>query len=127
MISKRFLAIIVRCSISLAPLLPLSLLFPLPPPHCALVDIFEVNAFLAKAENVGKVDVVEVFGGESGVGRLCVRCRLERGANFDLVIGFHLTREDHQAEVVRYIRTYKPLGIVLGTPLNCDRPLVSYQ
>ena len=63
------------------------------------------------------MDVVEVFGGESGVGKLCIRRRLIRGGEiFDLVAEFDLTRKDHQEEVVRYFDTHKPLVAVLGPP-----------
>ena len=43
------------------------------------VPLEELNTYLAKAENKGIVDVVEIFGGESGVGKLCLRRRLRRG------------------------------------------------
>ena len=60
------------------------------------------------------MDVVEVFGGESGIGKPCIRRRLVRGENFDLVTGFDLTKAKHQEEVVRYFNTHKPLVAVLG-------------
>ena len=69
-----------------------------------------------KPEVSGVVDVVEMFGGESGVGKLCLRRRLKRGANFDLVTGFDLTDQTSQEEVMRYIRKHKPLMVILAPP-----------
>ena len=73
--------------------------------------------YLAQPENKGHVDVVEIFGGESGVGKLCIRRRLVRGENFDLVTGFDLTDKKQQEEVVKYFNTFKPLVALLGPPM----------
>ena len=86
------------------------------PPGSTHVPIEELNSYLVKPEVSGTVDIVEIFGGESGVGKLCLRRRLRRGVNFDLVIGFDLTKESHQKEVERYIADHKPLVVVLGPP-----------
>ena len=45
---------------------------------------------------------MELFGGESGVGKSGVRRRLSRGANLDLVTGFEFIAEQHQTEVVTH-------------------------
>ena len=72
---------------------------------------------MAKPENVGiGIDVAELFGGEGGVGKLCIRRRLRRGRNFDLVIGFDLVNEEQQEQVLSYFRKHKPLVVVLGPP-----------
>ena len=49
------------------------------PPGSTYVPLEQLNTYLAKAEHEGIVDVVEIFGGESGVGKLCLRRRLRRG------------------------------------------------
>ena len=59
---------------------------------------------------------MEIFGGESGVGKLCLRRRLKRGQSFDLVLGFYLTKESHQKEVIRHVIGHRPLVVVLGPP-----------
>ena len=86
------------------------------PPKSRVICIEDLDTYLAQPELKGCVDVVEVFGGESGFGKLCIRRRLVRGENFDLVIGFDLTKTKHQEEVVRYFDTHKPLVAVLGPP-----------
>ena len=62
------------------------------------------------------VDVVELFGGEGGVGKLCIRRRLRRGGNFDLVTCYDLTKESDQAHIIKYITTHEPLVVVMGPP-----------
>ena len=64
----------------------------------------------------GNVDVVAVFGGESGVGTFFARRRFRRGENVDLVIGLDLTKESKQREVIRYIVENEPLVVILGPP-----------
>ena len=49
------------------------------PPGSTYVPLEQRNTYLAKPEHNGTVDVVEIFGGESGVGKLCLRRRLRRG------------------------------------------------
>ena len=58
---------------------------------------------------------MELFGG-SGVGKLCPRRRLKRGAEFDLVAGFDLTTYENQRVVIKHVEIYKPLVIVVGPP-----------
>ena len=86
------------------------------PPRCVQVPMKELNAYLLRPANVGSIGVVEVFGGEGGVGKFCARRRSRRGANVDLVTGFDLTKRSHQDEVVKYLEIRKPLVVIFGFP-----------
>ena len=55
------------------------------PPGSAHMHTLDSCKYLSRPDKVGAVDVVELVGGESGVGKLCVRRRLTRGADFDIV------------------------------------------
>ena len=83
------------------------------PPRSHVIEIEGLMTYLAQPHLQGSVDVVEIFGGESGVGKLCIRRRLRRGDNVDLVAGFDLTQEGNQMIVEQYIKEYRPLVIVL--------------
>ena len=72
------------------------------PPNLEYVSLGTFNVCVAQFAMFGSIDVVEVFGGESGVGTCCARRRLRRGEKFDLVIGFDLTKEFHQSGVSKY-------------------------
>lgn len=80
------------------------------------VAVEEVNTYLTHPDRVGYVDVVAMFGGESGVGRLCIRRRLKRGGNFALVSGFDLTKSSDRKHVVDDSNAQKPLMAILGPP-----------
>lgn len=86
----------------------------LSPPGCAHVPIDEFVGYLSKPEMVGRVDVMELFGGEGDVGKFCARRRLKRGANFDVVAGCDLTKPDHQRELLRYVEIHGPFVILMG-------------
>ena len=86
------------------------------PSGSAHVPIHRFVAYLSLPEFVGTVDVMEFFGGGGGAGKFCVRRRLTREANFDLVTGFDFTKEGHQREVLRYMSAHKPLGIIIRGP-----------
>ena len=49
------------------------------PPKSRAIHIEDFNVYLVQPHLGGCVDVVEVFGRESGVGKLCIRRRLVRG------------------------------------------------
>lgn len=84
------------------------------PPSSVQVDIEHLCTFLAKPEyESSMVDVVELFGGESGVGKPCVRRRLSRGEMFDIVTGFDLSKEAHQKEVIVYVKACKPSVVIM--------------
>ena len=64
------------------------------------MHISEFVAHLSRPELPGTVDVMELFGGDGGVGKLCSRRRPRRGENVDLVIGYDLTNEEHASNVM---------------------------
>ena len=80
------------------------------------IPIIELCIYLSRSDMAGTVDVMELFGGESGVGRLCVRRRLVGGVSFDIVAGFDLTKKEHQEDVLKCVIDFKPLVIVMGLP-----------
>ena len=84
------------------------------PPDSVVIAPDDLFAFLAQPGNEGLVDVCEISGGESGVGKLCIRRRLRLGGNVDIVTGFDLTRREHQDIVLKYIGCYVPLVIASG-------------
>ena len=87
------------------------------PPKSTVIDVDDLLVFLATLENAGgAIDVVEIFGGEGGVGKLCVRRRLRRGRNFDLVIGFDFIDQKHRQTVFTYLKIHRPLVALLGPP-----------
>ena len=73
------------------------------------------------------MDVVELFSGGVGVGKFCVRRRLRRGANFDLVAGFDLIKVEDQKAVATCIRIYKPPSSDHGSAALRLRTLESFQ
>lgn len=87
-----------------------------PPPRSAQVQIESSVAELPKFGYVGSVDVVEICDGERGVGKLCVRRRLKRGAKFDLVTGVDLGGKSFQDEAIRHLEANKPSVIILAAP-----------
>ena len=48
------------------------------------------------------------------MGKFCVRVRLTRGANFDIVIGYDLTKEEHQRDVIGHISVHRPFVVIMG-------------
>lgn len=46
------------------------------PPKSNVVHIVEISGYLAQSEYAGSLDVVEIFGGEPGVGTCCDRRRI---------------------------------------------------
>ena len=90
------------------------------PPGNKVVSMEDLATDLAQPDKPGSVRAMELFGGESGVGKRRVRRRFARGENFDLVIGFELTDVKHQQEVVKYINRFRPLVVVMRPPLAQD-------
>ena len=81
-----------------------------------VVHIGDLRSSLAQPEYAGSIGVVEICGGEGGVGKLCVRSRWTRGANFDLVTWFDLIEAKHQNELLKYIEQFQPPAIILRPP-----------
>lgn len=80
------------------------------------VTILHLNTNLARPELKGSLDIMEIFGGEAGTTRICIRKRLRTGKNFDLVTGYDLTDERAQEEVRSYIQKFRPMFIIMGPP-----------
>lgn len=76
----------------------------------------ELSAYLFQLAFAGAVDVLELFGGERGVGKLCARRRFKGGANFDLVIGLDFAKEEHQRAVIEHIEAPQFVVVILGPP-----------
>ena len=71
------------------------------------------------------MDVLELFGGVSGVGTFCVRRRLARGENTDLVTGLDLTKDEHQTEVLIHYGV-QTLDHNDGSAVHRVRSLISF-
>lgn len=89
---------------------------PSGPPNGINIRIFESCAYSSGSALSRSIDVMELFGGESGVSKLCLHRFLVRGVNVDLVIGFEFIKGAHQKEMFRYIMTFKFLIIVMNFP-----------
>lgn len=93
------------------------------PPEGRVVHIEDSGTYLAQPELKSRVDIVEIVGGESGVGRCCIRRRFVRGWNFCLVTGFDLTKRSHHEDVIEYFNIRRPLVASLGPPMYRIRAL----
>ena len=60
--------------------------------------------------------VMEIFGGYGGVSRIAIRRHLRVGRNFDINLGFDLSREGEQQKLLKYISVHRPTCIVMGPP-----------
>ena len=63
------------------------------------LHVDDLDSFLTSDANLGTVDVMEIFGGEGGVGHLAIRRRLKSGGNIDLVTGHDPLPKDVQEAV----------------------------
>jgi len=86
------------------------------PRDANFVECDNLLAFLAIDELQGKLDVMEIFGGASGVTKVSIRRKLKTGKVFDLITGFELTEREDQAILLEYIQVHKPMVIVAGPP-----------
>ena len=59
---------------------------------------------------------MEICGGAGGVTKIGIRRRLKTGHNFDLVTGGDLTKKENVLQLMKYVRTYKPLVVVMAPP-----------
>ena len=62
----------------------------------------------------GDVDMVEICGGEARTSTIAVRRHLRAGPNYDLVTNVDLKDVEHQAAVIHYFRTHRPLVAVMA-------------
>ena len=91
---------------------------------CSLEDFV---AYLSRPALAGTLDLVEIFGGEGGVGKIGVRRRLRTGENFDLQTGFDLTKAADQRLVLKYLNEHKPFVVIFAPPLHVLRLLVPFK
>ena len=61
-------------------------------------------------------DVAELCGGAGGTGTLLVRRGWRRGPNFDIIVGFDLTKPDTRKLFLRYLVVSKPKVLIISTP-----------
>ena len=62
------------------------------------------------------VDYVELFGGNAGTTRIAIRRNLKGGKNFDLTSGVNLHNPDDVRALFDYLRTHRPLVVIMGPP-----------
>jgi len=61
-------------------------------------------------------DVAELCGGAGGTGTLLVRRGWRKGPNFDIIVGFDLTKHDTKDHFLSYLKTSKPTVLIISTP-----------
>ena len=86
------------------------------PKEANFIECHNLFAFLAQPELGGNLDVMEIFGGESGVSKIGIRRKLKTGKVLDLVPGFDPTQVADQKILVEYIYQHQPMVIVAGPP-----------
>ena len=86
------------------------------PPRAARVPINQFVGCLHKIELAGRIDVMEIVGGNAGVGKVAIRRRLRGGGDIDFVTGFDSTKPGDQRHVLAHITEHKPLVIILAPP-----------
>ena len=64
----------------------------------------------------GQHDVCEIFGGDAGTTRVCVKRGLKAGHSFDINIGVDLTKPEEVKHLYQYLERHKPKVIVAGPP-----------
>ena len=70
----------------------------------------------------GQHDLCELFGGEAGTTRVCIRRGLKTGPSFDINIGIDLTNDTEVAHLWKYILRHRPKVIVAGPPCTSFGP-----
>ena len=78
-------------------------------PTSETVPMEEAMTYLSNPRLEGQLDVMEVFGGQGGVPKVCIRRRLRTGDNFDLVSGMDLTKRSHIDDILQHVDAVKPL------------------
>ena len=86
------------------------------PDEAVFVALKELNSYLSRQTCLGDVDVMEICGGAGGVSKIAIRRRLTTGHNFDLVTGGDLTKRENVQSLMEYVRTHKPLVVVMAPP-----------
>ena len=61
-------------------------------------------------------DAAELCGGAGGTGTLLIRRGWRKGPNFDLIVGFDLTKHDTRLHFLRCLETSNPMVLIISTP-----------
>ena len=70
----------------------------------------------------GQHDICEIFGGEAGTTRVCLRRGLKCGPSFDINIGIDLTQESETTLLWKYVLRHRPKVIIAGPPCTSFGP-----
>ena len=77
------------------------------------------SAYAALGHNpkyAGQHDVMELFGGDAGTSRVCIRRGLKTGPSFDLNVGIDLTSHEEVNLLWRYLERHRPKVVIAGPP-----------
>ena len=85
-------------------------------PQQYVVSIGDLASYLSRPDLSGTVDVMQIFGGQSGVSRVAVRGCLCTGQNFDFVTRFNSLSPKDFAALKGYVRVHRPYVMVMGPP-----------
>lgn len=86
------------------------------PPGAVFVVFDHLDVYMHSKTQPGYGDVMDIFGGESGVSKICIRRRLATAKVFEVVTGSDLTVKEEQRVLFEYIKKYQPKVIVAGPP-----------
>ena len=70
----------------------------------------------------GQHDLCEIFGGDSGTTRVCLRRGMNVGPGFDITTGIDLTNDAEIAHLWRYVIKFRPRVILAGPPCTSFGP-----
>ena len=70
----------------------------------------------------GQHDLCELFGGESGTTKVCIRRGLKTGPSFDISIGIDLTSSVEIQHLWLYLERHRPKVVVAGPPCTSFGP-----
>ena len=78
------------------------------PDGAVFVPIETLMSYLSQSELAGDVDIMEIWGGASGVSKVSLRRKLRTGRSFDLITGVDLTNPTERSAVMNYVRGHRP-------------------
>ena len=70
----------------------------------------------------GQHDVCEIFGGDAGTTRVCMRRGLKTGPAFDINVGIDLTSSVEIQHLWMYLERYRPKVVIAGPPCTSFGP-----
>ena len=86
------------------------------PQHADEVEPAHLPHFLALPAHEGKLDIIEICGGEAGVARLAIRGGFRTGANADIVCGIDFMKQDHVHVIIDYVDKHRPCVAIMAPP-----------